>query len=268
MVNLSRVLSQDVPRIGIVIPTKGDRSRYFAECATSIRRAGNAFLCVVCPSQSIEELRTLAPDVDKWVSESGTGPADAINEGIRALPQELEYVAWLGDDDLLEPDSVESTLSEFSDGVSFVFGQCRYIDPSGEPLFVNAAGRFATRLIRFGPNLIPQPGSVIRRSDWEKVGGLDPKLKWTFDLDLFLRLLAVGKGRHTNHVVSSFRWHADSLTAGQRRGSVKEASDVRRSHIRGPFKPLSLMWEPFMRFCILHAGSLVTLRSRRKFQGG
>lgn len=255
--------ADNLPRLGVVIPTTGERPLFLQRCVDSIHHAGSAHVSIVCPQNMVKPLSKICTEVDQWVIEASSGAAAAINQGISALPDYVTFVSWLGDDDLLEPDSIDSILSEFSDNTAFVFGKCRYIDDSERTLFINKSGAFATKLFRFGPNLAPQPGSIIRRSHWNTIGGLDSTLKWTFDLDIFLRLLTVGKGRYSNRVVSSFRWHEGSLTAGQRRGSVKEASDVRRAHMRKPLKLLSLIWEPFIRFCIYHAGSLVTRRADR-----
>lgn len=257
------MVTNGVPRLGVVIPTTGERPQFLKRCIESIRDAGSAHISVVCPEHRIESLLMFGPLVDQWVCESSTGAALAINQGIAELPDHLEFVAWLGDDDLLERDSISSILSRFTDQTSFVFGKCRYVDHFENTIFVNQSGAFATKLFRFGPNLAPQPGCVIRRSHWNAVGGLNPNLKWTFDLDLFLRLRSVGDARYIDRVVSSFRWHEGSLTAGQRRGSVKEASEVRRAHLPRTIKPLSFFWEPLVRFAIYYAGSIVTLRARR-----
>jgi len=36
--------------------------------------------------------------------------------------------------------------------------------------------------------IISQPGTLVRRSAWEAVGGLDPKLQFSMDYDLWWRL--------------------------------------------------------------------------------
>ena len=53
------------------------------------------------------------------------------------------------------------------------FGACRYIDPQGRELWISKAGPWAPRVLKWGPDLIPQPGMLVRRSAWSAVGGLD-----------------------------------------------------------------------------------------------
>ena len=59
-------------------------------------------------------------------------------------------------------------------------------------LWASRAGNWRRGLPDSVPTLIPQPGSLIRRSAWEHVGGLDERLHYAMDLDLFLRLRRFG----------------------------------------------------------------------------
>jgi hypothetical protein len=111
-----------------------------------------------------------------------------------------------------------------------------------------------------GPQLIPQPGSLFRRSSFEQVGGLDESLKWAFDLDLFLKLRKVGKFGFLKEPLAEFRWHEGSLSVGSRQGSVDEASKVRRQHLPQVIKQASVVWEPVLRKIILFAGTRVSSR--------
>jgi hypothetical protein len=97
--------------------------------------------------------------------------------------------------------------------------------------------------MRFGPDLVPQPGAVIDRSAFVDIGRLDESLKWAFDLDLFIRLAQEFQPRHLNETVAQFRWHEGSLTAGQRRGSIAESAKVRRHHLPRWIRPIASLWE-------------------------
>ena len=250
--------------VGIVIPTLGDRPEYLAECVRSIRAAGSAVLAIVCSEAAQQALMEAGIQPDLWVDDPGGGAAPAINSGVAALPAHVTVVGWIGDDDLLEPETLHPLERCLGGATVAVFGACRYVDGEGSELFVNRSGWYAPLLMRVGPNLLPQPGSLIKRSAWELIGGLDPSLKWTFDLDLFIRLGAHGKIVHTNRVVASFRWHPGSLTAGSRQGSVDEASLVRLRHMPRSIRPAARLWEPAMRRMILMAGNRVTQRISRR----
>ena len=249
--------------IGIVIPTLGDRPNFIVECIESVREAGESVIAIVAPKNVHQHLVEVGLKPDVWVDDPGQGAAAAINEGIQALPSDITIVGWIGDDDLLERGSLRWAEAELGKGSCAAYGQCRYIDAEGNEVFVNKSGNFARFMMRFGPNLVPQPGSLILRSAWDEVGGLDESLKWTFDLDLFLKLRLVGNMSFVPHVLASFRWHDGSLTAGSRRGSVEEASEVRQRHMGPLLRFLSRIWEPVVRQIILRAGSRVTKRALR-----
>ena len=250
--------------VGIVVPTLGDRPEFISESVTSIRMAGRVHITVVKPSEVTLD-QELSASVDDIVDDPGRGLAAAINTGLTTLPDTIRYVSWLGDDDRLTPGTIEGIVSELDrSGASAVYGRCRYIDVDGNQLWMNRSGRFAAPLMLFGPQLVPQPGSLLRRVDVDRLGGLDETLRWAFDLDLLLRLRREANGiRFMETTVAEFRWHSGSLSVGGRRGSVNEASVVRRRHLPRVARPLSLIWEAPLRLIILLAGRVLDWRAPR-----
>jgi GT2 family glycosyltransferase len=248
--------------IGIVIPTLGDRPEYLSESIESIRRGGDSYILIVRPvkARSIDE--NLADKVDRIIDDPGTGLARAINEGISSLPSEIQFASWLGDDDRLTAGSLDKATTALEDesAAVFVFGQCQYIDGAGNFIWLNKSGKWTSPLMLCGPQLIPQPGSLFRRSSFEMVGGLDESLKWAFDLDLFLKLRRQGKFLFINEPLAEFRWHEGSLSVGSRQGSVNEASKVRQRYLPAGVRQLSVVWEPVLRKIILFAGTRVSKR--------
>ncbi len=253
-------------RVGIVVPTLGERPDYLQECLRSIRAAGEAQILVVAPSSLDSTSLKSEGLIDAFIVDEGGGLASAINQGIRALPSSVEYVNWLGDDDLLTPGSLDATaeiLDSESDAV-MAFGACDYIDSLGNTVWKNQFGTWAVPLLRFGPDLIPQPGALFRRSAFEAAGGLNTNFGWAFDFDLFIRLSKRGKLQYINQTLAKFRWHPESLSVEHRRQSVAEASQVRVSHLPIWLRPLSIVWEwPVMQATLI-AGKRVTAKSQSK----
>jgi hypothetical protein len=140
---------------------------------------------------------------------------------------------------------------------SVVYGRCDYVDESGTILWTNRSGSWAAPLLRVGPDLIPQPGSLFRRSAFIATGGLRTDLGWAFDLDIFLRLAQHGKLSYVRRTLAAFRWHADSLSVGQRDNSVREASQVRREFLPAWIRPISALWERPVRWATNRAGDFV-----------
>ena len=114
--------------------------------------------------------------------------------------------------------------------------------------------------MRFGPCLVPQPGSLFRRSTYHEVGGLDFRYKWAFDFDLFLKISKTGKLAYLPRVLAAFRWHPGSLSVGGRSGSVREASQIRRSYLPVGLRWISPIWERPVKYSTLLAGYLLSIR--------
>lgn len=251
--------------VGVVVPTLGQRPDLIIDSLRSIKSAGDTYTIVVGPSESVSALNLSTELVDEFVDDPGGGAAAAINAGLRSMPDKVEFVSWLGDDDLLEPGAFFAIQDEIVKDDKNVagYGMCRYINLDGEVIGHNRSGQWAVNLAKWGPDLIPQPGSLIRRRSLEQSGGLDESLKWAFDLDLFLRLARDGNVVFCPKWVSSFRWHPGSLTAGQRRSSIQESRRVRQAALKPGLRRISWAWEqPFCGLSWL-AGLALSKRAQR-----
>jgi len=223
----------------------GTRQALLAECIESIAGQSVAATIVIVAPQGIAHVEQLAQRVGAVVIADPGGLALAINAGVAVAEPTHEFVNWLGDDDLLEPGALAATVAMLDSHPQSVvaYGACRYIDDSGAELWISKAGSWAPRILKWGPDLIPQPGMLVRRSAWVQVGGLDPSFKFAFDLDLLLKLATHGSFVDVGRVVSSFRWHADSLTVGDRTTSLKESETARRRALGPAARRAAWLWE-------------------------
>ena len=254
-----------ISRVGIVVPTLGRRPEYLLECLHSIRAAGDAHIALVAPI-GFDATHLIAKGlIDQQVGDPSVGLPEAINAGIAALPGSINLINWLGDDDLLTPGSIEKCADhlEKQPNLAMVFGSCDYIDPNGYLLWTNKSGPWAVPLLRFGPDLVPQPGALFRRSVFEEVGRLSAKWDWAFDLDLFIRLSKVGNIGFVDDTLASFRWHSESLSVEFRSKSVLEASRVRVSHLPSYMRLICQLWEYPLRQATLLAGARVSATARK-----
>ncbi len=246
--------------MGVVVPTIGERPQYLNITLKSIREAGDNYIVLVGRKGFDATSYQNAGLVDLYIDELETSVPNKINQGFRALPENTEYITWIGDDDLLAPGSLDFAVSVLGqpDKPVLVFGHCQYIDSEGNEVLVKRSGSWAVPLLRFGPQLIPQPSAVFRRDAFERVGGLSDKFEFAFDFDLFLKLSKLGKAVFVDHILSSHRWHATSLTYSRRWDSVKEASAVRTSNLSPFLRALSFLWEvPIMLITYL-AGNILS----------
>lgn len=195
------------------------------------------------------------------MAQSGVGIVDAIEAGWASMPGDLRYLAWLGDDDRLEPGSLAASLRALDRKPRAVmaFGRCRYIDFHGLEICEIRPGRVSVPLLRMGINMIAQPGAVYRRSTVEGIGGLDPDVKLAFDVDLHLRLSRAGRLLYLPLVLGEARSHSGSLTTNQRSRSLAEARYVTLRSLPPLARRTRHLWQ-FVGMCVARVAYRVSSR--------
>ncbi len=165
------------PRILLVVPTLGTRPDYLARCLTSIAQQDvPADIVIVAPDRP--EIHEIARDFNaSYLADPGS-QSSAINLGVASAQAHHEFVNWIGDDDLLEPGSLRATTAALDADPHAVvaYGACRYIDENDSELWISRAGPWANRILKWGPDLIPQPGMLVKTAAWQKAGGVDESL--------------------------------------------------------------------------------------------
>jgi hypothetical protein len=248
------------PQVGIVVPTLGTRQELLRGCLESIRVAGHAYVILVGP-EGIEFKHLLASGlIDEYLIEPKANLAAAIDSGLRRMPPNVKYVNWLGDDDELMPGAISLAGKRMSDEDNpvLVFGGCQYTDFDGRSIFLNNSGLWASWILKFGPQLVPQPGALFRLEAYKEVGGLNESLHWAFDYDLMIQLKRLGRFAYLSSVLAKFRWHSDSLSVKERHKSVSEASRVRVERLPKWLSLVSELWEWPLRKATLYAGLLLS----------
>lgn len=250
--------------VGIVVPTIWGRPQYIKQTLESIRQAGSAYVLLVGrPGQDVSDWLS-AGLIDEYRDEAAGSLPAKLNAAFKSLPESVRYINWIGDDDLYVAGAIDSALQILKQSTEtvLVYGDCEYIDSAGNHLFLNKAGTLAKKILKFGPDLIPQPGALYKRNAFEAVGGLREDLAMAFDFDLWIKLSRIGKIEYVSKPLSRFRWHPDSLSVMRRGQSVREASQVRVDHLPAALMPISFVWEIPVRLATFLAGKLVALRSR------
>ena len=253
-----------VPDVLIVVPTLGRRPEHLRACLHSLSTQEPApDIVVVGPDTTFVRSAAEAHGAS-WLADPGS-QTRAINAGVESAPGSIRYVNWLGDDDLLEPGAIAVTRSalEANPVATVAYGACRYIDESGKQLWVSKAGPWASRILAWGPDLIPQPGMLVRLDAWRQIGGVDESYRFAFDLDLLLKLKRIGPLVDVGTVVSSFRWHADSLTVGDRDTNIAESERAKRNALSPSMRSLAWLWEKPVRSATRVAAWEVNRRAQR-----
>ena len=227
------------PLVTIAVPSL-NHAPWLAQALDSIFAQDLPIEVYVCDAGSsdgsVDIIRRYGDRLLGWRSRPDAGQAAAINEGIAAGT--APYVAWLNSDDWLLPGGLAKLLAalQAAPGAAMAYGRAWDARDDGRmtPVFVR----------RFRPWLmaqlciVSQPATLIRRSAWEAVGGLDASLELAMDYDLWWRLYArFGTPLFVDDDVAVNRAHAATKTATQRARHYREAMDVVRRHYgRVPLK--------------------------------
>jgi GT2 family glycosyltransferase len=254
------------PRILLVIPTLGRRNELMVQTIESIKQqeGESADVIVVCPREAAQA-RRIAAEYGAAVADDPGSMAGALNVGMaHALPRHV-YVNWIGDDDLLRPGALAATARALDEHpqARLAYGGCDYIDAAGRVLWTNRSGRYASWVMRWGPDLIPQPGALFRLEDVAEVGGMDPTLAYAMDLDLWLRLHRLGPFVYTGRTLAAFRWHPDSVTVANRHASLAETQAVQERYHSTVGHRTKIIWQGPVRAATRLAARQLNRRAHR-----
>ena len=179
---------------------------------------------------SITVLRKWEKHLAGWRSRPDGGQSAAINEGIKTGT--APFVCWLNSDDWFLNNGLKVLLDHISikSDLPAVYGRSwNFVDHSKRqyPVWVEpfSIHRLSQRCI------ISQPATLIRRTAWEAVGGLNEKLKMAMDYDLWWRLYhTFGALDFVDHYIAVNRIHSGTKTNRFRRQHYREAIEVVRRH--------------------------------------
>ena len=188
------------PRFSVVIPTYG-RPRYLTEAVDSVlAQTVDDLECIVVDDASPDPIEVVPePRVRVITRATNGGSAAARNAGIEAATG--EFVAFLDDDDLFEPDRLELALAGFERAdVALCWTQ-----------FVDGAPHHGRQLEGDVRNtilddLVPHVGATaVRRSI---VPRFDERVRCCEDLDWWLRLAQAAPVATTPRYGHRFRRHS------------------------------------------------------------
>jgi glycosyltransferase involved in cell wall biosynthesis len=227
------------PRVTVAVPSF-NHAEYLAEALESLFAQDVPVEVYVADAGSTdgstEVIRRFEDRLLGWRSRPDAGQAAAINEGIAAGT--APYVCWLNSDDLLLPGGLAKLLAalEAQPRAAMAYGRAwdAHDDGRRTPVFVRPFKAWLMAQLC----IVSQPATLVRRSAWEAVGGLDAHLHLALDYDLWWRLYRrFGQPAFVNDFIAVNRVHARTKTATQREAHYREAIDVVRRHYgRVPLK--------------------------------
>lgn len=209
------------PRISIVTPSF-NQGQFIEETIRSVLLQGYPDLEYIVidggsKDGSVDIIREYAPWLSYWTSEPDEGQAHAINKGLMRMTGDI--VAWVNSDDIyLQRAFACIAYAHRANPYSLLQGK-GFISNSDltEMSAVSPADFTLPNMITywnrsstiFVPGLF-SPASLVR-----EVGFLDQTLDYTFDIDLFCRLLLNASVYYVDFPLAVFRWHETSKTVAQ-----------------------------------------------------
>lgn len=215
-----------------------------------------------------------SPRCGNWVAVTNRGLA--LGRG--------EYAGFLHQDDVWRPDRLRILRRKVEETptTDFLMHATGYMDGRGlslgryhPPFRESAADLPADQVVRpfLIQNVLSIPSAIFRRAAAMEGGGLDERLWYSADWDLWLRLAARGRTRCVRRVLAGYRLHAHTQTS-LRSGDLAE---FRRQH-EMVFEKHFPMWKASLpdadavaaraRFSIDVNTALAALASRQKAEIG
>lgn len=226
-------------RLSVAIPTYG-KSPFLSQCLQSIANQTIPVECVVCDGGSIFEF---AEQQWEWVKRKSIVPDPGIVTcwSEAANYSQGDYLAFLADDNMLEPNFARQMLAFMEEHPSceavfcnqFLMNESGVIDKEASQRMTSGYGRDKLKygllkcndiphLIKH--NSIPLEGCVVKRSVWNKYGQFAQEAFGAFDLYFLVSLLTNGVqfGFLPEYLVK-FRMHAGSYTVRKREQHIRGA---------------------------------------------
>ena len=216
-------------KVVCILPTLGRNLDWLEASMISVFRQECAVSGILATDSICPALESLCAKYNFEIMEcSSRGVFAVINEVLNEKHKDFDVFFFLGDDDLLQAGGVRNLMETLkAENLDIVYGKIIYIDEDGTEMFVNHAFSGSKYLLRVMPNLIPNPGTIIRTEVWKKLGGYNTNYKYASDLDFWIRSRKQFRIGVNKNLVASFRYHDNSLTGGNRDSSTREAEAIR-----------------------------------------
>lgn len=176
-------------------------------------------------AEVVARLQLEYPEI-RFFSEPDSGPADALNKGIKLSNGVV--IGWLNSDDLYQPDCILNAVNRLmeDDKVLMVYANAHHIDEKGD--VIGNYPTVAPQRVNLDQNtgcFICQPTVFFKQTMATMLGPFDQELKTAFDFDYWLRAFLHFDHRieHINEYWASSRLHENCITLKQRRQVLLES---------------------------------------------
>jgi glycosyltransferase involved in cell wall biosynthesis len=174
---------------------------------------------------SIDIIKKYEKSLKYWISEKDKGQSDAINKGFRKATGKL--LGWVNSDDILTPGSISFLVNNIDQNTLLYQGKLDYCDDQDRLIgssCISETISFSSLL--YSKACLNQPGSFYSREAIIDVNYLDETLNSVMDVDLWLKLLRIGKAKYLNYTMALLRIHSGTKTNNKTLKDVRESLNL------------------------------------------
>lgn len=219
------------PLVSILIPVYQGQNYIKSTIESIIQQTFQDFELIIVDNNSTDLTESIVRsfDDDRILFFKNKTNIGAVNNWNLCLKLSSgKYIKLISHDDLIDDDCLRSQVEILEQDtrlqLSFVFSSRNIVDERSNLIFTKrypfrSSGlidkrRLKRDCIRYGTNLIGEPGAVLFRSAIsQRVGGFDSRNLFVVDLDYWFRLLNYGNAYYQNEDLFSFRVLPESLGA-------------------------------------------------------
>lgn len=236
--------AENLPTVDVVIPCY-NYAHYLERCIQSVIQQENVIIRALivddCSPDNTEEVgRRLAaehPQVEYIRNETNKGLVGTSNVGLMGWAT-AKYSIWLSADDLLCEGAVSraARIMDAHPNVGMVYGLARVFSDDSDikeerlpdPVEYQVIPGYAY-IDRCCDSWCPtaSPSAMVRTSVQQQLGGLDPNLPATCDVEIWMRISTVADVGVLNTVQAFYRRHESNMSSGF---TYRPLSDLREQY--------------------------------------
>lgn len=218
-------------RTGIIIPSY-NQGKYLEAAIRSVienKKHTDIEIAVMdggSQDESVKIIKKYQDELTVWRSEPDKGQADAINKGIRALP-ECDFYMWLNSDDVYENEYAVKNIAGYAyrNNCEVCYGLSHFIDEQGNPTGEYPVEPFDRK--KLGNRCyLSQPSVLFSRKAYEETGPINERLKMCLDYEYWIRLAEKFEFGFIKEFIGSTRIYGSTKTATMQRQHLREAIGI------------------------------------------
>jgi glycosyltransferase involved in cell wall biosynthesis len=159
----------------------------------------------------------------------GASQSAALNAGFALASGQI--FGFLNADDTYLPGAISAAVDALArhPDAPAVYGEADHVDAAGRILERYPVEPFDPLALR-QRCIVCQPAAFIRSAAWRAVGGVDERLEYALDYDLWIRLARIAPLVKFDGKLAQSRMHLGNKTLGSRRAAYAETMRVLRRH--------------------------------------